>query len=97
MLPGASAPVAALVDYQGEQGESSRRRIVIGTINAVLDVRWGGLINLSILFNAVWNGLFRGHERPEVSPGSAWIVLALICATCVWLLYRKLRAVEVVR
>jgi ABC-2 type transport system permease protein len=66
-------------------------------INAVLDVRWGGLINLSILFNAVWNGLFRGHERPEVSPGSAWIMLALICATCVWLLYRKLRAVEVVR
>src|SRR5579872_5096071 len=66
-------------------------------INAVLDVRWGGLINLSILFNAVWNNLFHGHERPEVSPGSAWIMLALICATCVWLLYRKLRAVEVVR
>jgi len=31
-------PVAALVDYQGEQGESSRRRIVIGTIIAVLGV-----------------------------------------------------------
>jgi len=31
-------PVAALVDYQGEQGESSRRRIVIGTVIAVLGV-----------------------------------------------------------
>ncbi len=31
-------PVAALVDYRGEQGESSRRRIVIGTIVAVLGI-----------------------------------------------------------
>ena len=31
-------PVAALVDYRGEQGESSRRRIVIGSIIAVLGV-----------------------------------------------------------
>jgi ABC-2 type transport system permease protein len=66
-------------------------------INSVLDVRWGGLINLSILFNAVWNNLFRAHEKADISPASAWIMLALICATCVWLLYRKLRAVEVVR
>jgi len=31
-------PVAALVDYRGEEGESSRRRIVIGTIVAVVGV-----------------------------------------------------------
>ncbi len=31
-------PVAALVDYQGEQAESSRRRIVIGTVIAVLGI-----------------------------------------------------------
>jgi putative ABC transport system permease protein len=31
-------PVAALVDYRGEQGESSRRRIVIGTVMAVLGI-----------------------------------------------------------
>ena len=31
-------PVAALVDYRGEEGESSRRRIVIGTIVAVLGI-----------------------------------------------------------
>ena len=31
-------PVAALVDYRGEQGESSRRRIVIGSVIAVLGI-----------------------------------------------------------
>ena len=66
-------------------------------INAVLGVHWGGLINLSILFNAVWNNLFRGQHREDISPASAWFMLALICASSLWLLYRKLRAVEVVR
>ncbi|MGD0392387.1 MAG: FtsX-like permease family protein [Acidimicrobiales bacterium] len=31
-------PVAAMVDYQGDQEESSRRRIVVGTVIAVLGV-----------------------------------------------------------
>jgi ABC-2 type transport system permease protein len=66
-------------------------------INNVLDVHWGHLINLSSLFNAVWNDLFRGREPRDISAGSAWIMLALISAGCVWLLWRKLRAVEVVR
>jgi len=66
-------------------------------INAALDVHWGRLINLSDVFAAVWSNLFRMRDAPDISPTSAWIMLALICATCVWLLYRKLRAVEVVR
>lgn len=66
-------------------------------INAVLDVRWGRLINLSDVFAAVWSSLFRMREGPDISPTSAWMMLAFICAGCVWLLYRKLRAVEVVR
>lgn len=66
-------------------------------INAVLDVRWGRLINLSDVFAAVWANLFRVRDAPNISPASAWMMLALICAGCVWLLYRKLRAVEVVR
>jgi putative ABC transport system permease protein len=31
-------PVAALVDYRGEQGESSRRRIIIGSVIAVIGI-----------------------------------------------------------
>jgi ABC-2 type transport system permease protein len=66
-------------------------------VNAVLDVRWGKLINLGYLFTTVWNQLFRGRERFDISAPSAWIVLSLLCVACVWLLHRKLRAVEVVR
>ena len=43
-------PVAALVDHQGDQGESSRRRIVIGSIIAVL-----GIVALAV-----------GLERPAI-------------------------------
>ena len=68
-----------------------------GAINNVLEVRWGGLINLSQVFGAVWNDLFRVRETPDISPASAWIMLLCTCAVCVWLLDRKLRAVEVVR
>jgi len=66
-------------------------------INAVLDVRWGKLINLGYVFSAVWNKLFHARELPDISAGSAWVMLALTCAACIWLLDRKLRAVEVVR
>ncbi len=65
-------------------------------INASLEVRWGSLLNLGDVFTAVCANLFRVHG-PDISPGSAWTTLALVCVTCVWLLYRKLRAVEVVR
>ena len=72
-------------------------------INAVLDVNWGKLLDLGFVFGVVWNRLFRlerlfhGSGTADVSPASAWFILALICASSLWLLYRKLRAVEVVR
>jgi len=66
-------------------------------INAVLEVHWGKLINLTYLFATVWNRLFRSRETFEISEASAWIMLALICAACLLLLNRKLRAFEVVK
>src|SRR6266849_4230719 len=66
-------------------------------IDAVLDVRWGKLINLMYVFGAVWNRLFRSRETFEISTASAWLVLGLISAGCLVLLNRKLRAFEVVR
>ncbi len=65
-------------------------------INASLEVRWGSLLNLGDVFAAVCANLFRVHG-PDISAGSAWTTLALVCAASIWLLYRKLRAVEVVR
>lgn len=66
-------------------------------INAVLDVRWGRSINLMYLLMTVWRGLFHLGGNSDISTRSAWVVLALISAGCLALLYRKLRAVEVVR
>ena len=66
-------------------------------VNAVLEVHWGRLINLTYLFATVWNRLFRSRETFEISEASAWLMLALICAACLLLLNRKLRAFEVVK
>jgi ABC-2 type transport system permease protein len=66
-------------------------------INAVLEVHWGRLINLTYLFATVWNRLFRSRETFEISEVSAWLMLGLICAACLALLNRKLRAFEVVK
>lgn len=66
-------------------------------INAVLDVRWGRLINLGYVFTTVWHNLFRLQASSMISPASAWVMLALISVACLALLNRKLRAFEVVR
>jgi len=67
------------------------------TINAVLDVKWGKLINLMYLLVTVWRQLFRELQNSDISVASAWGMLMLICAACLALLYRKVRAVEVVK
>jgi ABC-2 type transport system permease protein len=66
-------------------------------INTVLEVRWGKLFNPMYLLLTIWRELFRVDEGSDISAGSAWIMLALICVACLWLLNRKLRAIEVVR
>jgi ABC-2 type transport system permease protein len=66
-------------------------------IDKVLDVHWGKLINPMYLLITIWRELFRVDSISDISAGSAWIMLFLICAGCLALLYRKLRAVEVVR
>jgi ABC-2 type transport system permease protein len=66
-------------------------------INAVLDVRWGKLINLAYVLTTVLNRLFHSRETFEISQPSAWVMLALISAACLALLIRKLRAFEVIR
>lgn len=78
-------------------------------INAVLHTRWGNLINLSHLVGSVWVSLFEVPSRRgagtvffRVGSGEAlpawvcWAALGGICLFCLWLLGRKIRAVEVV-
>ncbi|MCU1274209.1 MAG: hypothetical protein JWO48_1640 [Bryobacterales bacterium] len=66
-------------------------------INGVLEVRWGRLINLLYLLETIWRKLFRVQEISDISIPSAWMMLSLICGASLFLLYRKVRAFEVVR
>ena len=45
----------------------------------------------------VWTSLFRVQNNLSVSIAEAWIALLVICAICLWLLMRKVRACEVVK
>jgi len=73
-------------------------------INAILRTQWGMLINFPYLITLVWSHLFRLNVANRHSGGfdlvplwSAWAALLSVCAFCVWLLDRKLRAREVER
>jgi hypothetical protein len=52
---------------------------------------------LPYLLETIWRKLFRVQEISDISIPSAWMMLLLICAACLFLLYRKIRAFEVVR
>jgi hypothetical protein len=45
----------------------------------------------------VENGLFRQRVAPGITAGAAWIELLVICALCLIVIVRKIRAREVVR
>jgi ABC-2 type transport system permease protein len=66
-------------------------------INAVLGTRNGYLIDLGKLIATVEEQLFRQRMWFGVSAGSAWTALLVVCAFCLLLLERKVRAYEVVR
>jgi ABC-2 type transport system permease protein len=66
-------------------------------INAVLGTQNGLLFNLGKLIATVEEQLFRQPTSMGVSAGDAWTALLAICAFCLFLLERKVRAYEVVR
>ena len=71
-------------------------------INEVFHTRWGHLINLDVLIQTVADGVFRqpnsmNFQAWMILPlGAAWLMLGFICAVCLLLLNRKVRAYEVV-
>ncbi len=79
-------------------------------VNEVLSTKWGNLINIGHLMATVWASVFRVRLRAtiwgemfgvrsgaEIPVEDAWLVLLAICALCLYLLWRKVRACEVVR
>ncbi|HEU4415546.1 MAG TPA: ABC transporter permease subunit [Candidatus Angelobacter sp.] len=73
-------------------------------VDLILRTQWGNLINLPYVISVIWAHLFRldslnrHHGGFDAIPlWSAWASLLSICAFCVWMLDRKLRAREVER
>ncbi len=73
-------------------------------LDAILRTHWGNLINFPYVISLIWAHLFRfgaGIRHAEgfdtIPLWSAWASLLSVCASCVWLLDRKLRAREVER
>ena len=66
-------------------------------INAVMRTTSGSLIDIGDLMAKVWTSLFRVQNDLPISTAEAWVALLGICAICLWLLMRKVRAYEVVQ
>jgi ABC-2 type transport system permease protein len=82
-------------------------------INEIFQTHWGHIFDLRALIGNVWSGLFGTFVRdvPEYRNGrivaegfitepplwASWFMLFLICALCLWLLSRKVKAYEVVK
>jgi ABC-2 type transport system permease protein len=66
-------------------------------INETFDTELGNLIKLSDLLLAVWTGMFYRIASTDVPVWSAWVMLALLCAVCLLMLRRKVRAYEVIK
>ena len=73
-------------------------------VDAIVRTHWGRLLNFPFTIIMVWSRLFRLPERQlhrggfDVIPlWSAWASLLIVCAFCLWLLHRRLKAREVER
>jgi|SRR5579884_27934 len=66
-------------------------------INAVMRTESGSLLDISSLISTVWTSLFRMPYEPSTSPSEAWTMLLIVCAICLFLLMRKVRAYEVIK
>lgn len=78
-------------------------------VNQVLETKMGYLLNLGHIIGTIWaqilavppretilGTLFNVRRGDEVPQWAAWMMLAAICAACVWMLNKKLRGREVV-
>jgi ABC-2 type transport system permease protein len=73
-------------------------------IDAIVRTHWGRLLNFPFTIIMIWSRLFRLPQR-QLHRGSfdviplwcAWASLLTVCAFCLWLLHRRLKAREVER
>jgi ABC-2 type transport system permease protein len=76
---------------------------VVGVmISQLFNTRWGNIVSLGRVMEAIIDGLFAtGAEDAgslfHIPAGAAWVAFAVYCAICLLLLSRRVRAYEVVR
>jgi ABC-2 type transport system permease protein len=66
-------------------------------LNNVMRIKYGSLLNLTEVMFKIWATLFRWPEDTGISLEASWITVGLVCAICLWLLLRRVRAFEVVK
>jgi ABC-2 type transport system permease protein len=66
-------------------------------LNAVMRTNYGTLLNLTQVMYTVWSKLFGLTPETGISVQAAWTCLGVVCALCLWLLARRVRAFEVVK
>jgi ABC-2 type transport system permease protein len=66
-------------------------------INAVLRTQSGHFLNLFYLISTVWTSLLRVPSERSLTSADASVALLVYCGICLALLWRKVRAYEVVR
>ena len=65
-------------------------------LNFMLKTYWASVINISDMVRVVWAGLFGIENTVGVPAVAAWLSLLTVCGLSLMLLYRKVRAYEVV-
>ncbi|MEM7352589.1 MAG: hypothetical protein AAF657_17445 [Acidobacteriota bacterium] len=65
-------------------------------INLLFRTDWGNLINLGVVIDRIWEGLFGLRASADLPVPAAWFSLFCFFAACIYLLHRKIRAYEVV-
>ena len=66
-------------------------------VNQIVRTDAGSYLNLPDVMFTIWGDLFRVESDGGISAGSSWICLGVVCAICLWLLTRKVRAFEVIK
>jgi len=66
-------------------------------LNSVMRTNYGTLLNLTEVMFTIWSRLFSWPSETGISVEASWICVGVVCATCLWLLIRRVRAFEVVK
>jgi ABC-2 type transport system permease protein len=66
-------------------------------LNSVMRTSYGSLLNLTEVMFTIWSKLFSWPADTGISLEASWICVAVVCAVCLWLLIRRVRAFELVK